>query len=373
MVRKAEFEDGSINSTDLLVFKANSIQYQAYFFQVAFLDPESATAFMEAISFQFLYENWNWMAYQIGFKTSFLIASIAVAIVYSVYLRGVKRRLRSYEQRWVRVLTIALIFYNNPIFFLQFVAPRKIFGWTDTIFQVSFFAILLLYWLITFDGMTKDPPFAFKKFYLPKMIFVFIYWFVGVGIYLGIQAKEWNEPLFNWYQDDAIVKFSLAYLIISGVSYVIFLLVLLIRGVLNQANMTSRQRVTFAYHTVIVLITFIGSIVGSLITSFASRVSDYVFMYALFNFYVFSLAYLYSPTSEANITMEAGDMAPVNVPDYGGSIVPNGKAGLSIQAVSAGSSPMRLRMTPTRRQQRDAAISEAESGRADVSLVKTSI
>ncbi len=93
--------------------------------------------------------------FQISVKTVFFFFSLFVLICYTCSMHNVKARLRTYEQRWTKILLWGLIMYNNPLFFLEYVAPKNAFGWIDTIFQTSFLALLLLFWLVMFDGLTK--------------------------------------------------------------------------------------------------------------------------------------------------------------------------------------------------------------------------
>jgi hypothetical protein len=371
VVRTGNFATNKVDSSSIVTFKSSSIIYEAYFFQVIFVDTNTnpdALAFLSNVSFLIHYEAAGWAQYELGFKTAFLVISIAVAIVYRLLLSSVKRRLRSYEQNQILILSVGVIFYNNPLFWLEYVLPRHFFAWADTVFQMTFIALLLNYWLVTFDGMRQDPPFAFKKFYLPKMILVGIYWAVGVAAYLGIQGKEWSDPLFNWYQDRSLTTFALAYTILAGLMYLGYLFYLLAMGLTQDTSLTNRQKVTFAFHAAVVLMVLIGSFVGSATSSMASRPSDYIYFFAVFNGYVWCLVYMYSPTSSENITMEARDMVRVQGDtDYGGSIVPSALDVQIIEKEKAGSKNLRSRTnsgkTPT------AGVVSANPGALNVQTV----
>lgn len=322
--RVFNFEQGRIDSNSVIVFKTSSVAYKQYFFQVRFLSDIKDLTFLESISFSITYERQSWVQQHIVIKSTFLALSIINFIIYQCYLSTVKRRLRSYEQNAVRSLAIGVIFYNNPFLFLEFVVPKTYFGWIDTVLQFSFIAILFTYWLIVYDGMRKDPPFSFS-FYAFKIGFVMIFAIIGGALYLAIQIMEWNTPLFNWYQDATLVNVLLGYTVIAGVLYLGSLFYLIANGLVQEGNMTLRQRATFGYHFTVILLVIIGLIVCAVTTKYYSSATDYLYFYLVFNLYVWSLCYLYTPTTAENLTLDARDLANINSPDYGGSIVPMGK------------------------------------------------
>ncbi len=184
VTREASFAKGSPKSSPVLLFRSSSIQYEAYYFQLQFTDPVNELAFLSSVSFNIIYENFTWTKYQIVFKTVFFVISLAFAIYYSLQLRKVKRRLRSYEQTWVRWLSIVLVFYNNPLYFLNFVSPRKYCAWIDILFQTTFVAVLLLFWLITFDAITKvyDSNWDYIYIYICMYVYIYTYLFIYMHI-----------------------------------------------------------------------------------------------------------------------------------------------------------------------------------------------
>lgn len=363
VVRNADFTINKVDSSDIIVFKSSSINFQAYYFQILFLDGKSALDFIQNVSFNIHYMYDKWVKIELAVKSTFLGLSILVALVYSLQLSTVKRRLRSYEQSCIKYLVISLVFYNNPFYFLEYILPKYVFGWLDTILQFVFVAGLLLFWLVTFDAMRFDPPFAFQKFYLPKIIFVAIFFVVGIALYLGVKGKEWSDPVFNWYQDQSLYNLVLSYTIITAIFYVGWLSYLIVQGVVQEKNMTSRQKVTFAFHSVVVLCTFIGSLVGSFITAYANNSTDYFYFLTLFNLYVYCLCYMYAPTSSPNVTMEHKDMERAAVPDYGGSIVPTSTKNAD------GTSKLRAR-TPGNRGLTNSGANEIEIGGGAVKLME---
>jgi len=80
----------------------------------------------------------------------------------------------SVEQKWVAILLFGLIAYNNPFF------PSEILlhGWfpvfIDQVFIASFLFLLLIFWLVLFDGIRKYQPEqrGYLTFYLPKIVYV---------------------------------------------------------------------------------------------------------------------------------------------------------------------------------------------------------
>jgi hypothetical protein len=320
-------EAGATVCNNIDVVRATSIEHVAYYFQIEFdpkMVPDQVAGPFPLVTFTFTNANWDWSLYQIILRSMFQIVSFTACLYYSLALNGTAKRHRSYEQRWVRFLLFALFVYNNPVYMLTYAAPRNILGWIDTLLQMLFLAILLLFWLVTFDGLTHEPPFHFKTFYLPKICFMGVYFLVGIGCYLGLAYDEYKNPLYDWASSSTpLMKFATAYVYIGGISYLIFLATIFVHAYRQGVTMTDRQKVMMTYHMFVFLTALAASIIGEVVTSSATNPGEFAFFYLFFNMYILSLAYLYYPTSNSVISHTSQNMQGVTVKeaDYGGSIL----------------------------------------------------
>ena len=141
-------EEGCTKAT---VFKSTSVDYSIYIFTMQSLMEAEDMEWISHIDFTFVYRNYQYGVYEFTFKSVFAAISIICATVF-IY----KSKTTIYEQKWIAALFVSLVMYNNPIYFLEYVLPRDVIGWVDAIFQATFVSMLMLYWLVTFDGLRQD-------------------------------------------------------------------------------------------------------------------------------------------------------------------------------------------------------------------------
>ena len=96
--------------------------------------------------------------YLLGAKLTFLCLSIACCICWFWRICSVPLDRWSREQFWIGVLTATLILFNDPFYIVQlssnFLGPSLYI--VSTIGQASFWASLLLFWLIALDNFRLE-------------------------------------------------------------------------------------------------------------------------------------------------------------------------------------------------------------------------
>lgn len=88
----------------------------------------------------------------------------------------------SLEQKWMVILLIFLIFYNNPLYPLIFLSNNFLPSILDGIFQTNFLCILLFFWLSIYHGIRqvykKNLACNFYKVFICYRIFVDFHHFI---------------------------------------------------------------------------------------------------------------------------------------------------------------------------------------------------
>lgn len=76
-----------------------------------------------------------------------------------------------------------LIFFNNPLIILDLALPTQLIEIMSGIFQASFLAMILFFWLLLVHSISSDEllEIDYKRFVMPKYILCGLVWLDLVG------------------------------------------------------------------------------------------------------------------------------------------------------------------------------------------------
>lgn len=240
----------------------------------------------------------NWF---IGVKLFFLVVSTVVAVWYNVKLSHLSVREQNLEQGWVATITVTLLLFNDP-----FYAAEATFGGNpvkvlSVLFHVTFFQMLLLFWLVMLDNMRlqgKVQGVSNTQFFTPKIVYIAFFWLLN-AIYHGyMKYYANNDPTWNPLATNA--NFALVQALCGAMSifYVLWVAYLVL---VSHREIRSR-RVRYRYLVLVtffmVVMAFIGLGSGAISPAPPSG-GQWTSFHALFNIYVYAIAYLYAPSASA--------------------------------------------------------------------------
>jgi hypothetical protein len=165
--------------------------------------------------------------------------------------------------------------------------------------QLSFIALLCTFWLIEF-GLLKynsqrvEQP-KLCTFYAPKVTAIFVYWLMALVGYGVVIFRMQKEPLYDWYYDTAATQFLVVWAAICAVLYLAYLLWLLCRSLTVVRTFRPGERYLFALHLLVLVATGLGIAAGGVYGYEVQDAFQLMFFNALFNCYVYLLAYMYTP------------------------------------------------------------------------------
>ncbi|CAF3810708.1 unnamed protein product [Adineta steineri] len=220
----------------------------------------------------------------------------------------------SLEQRWMIILLIFLVFYNDPFYPLTFLTNNSFPSILDGILQATFLCILLLFWLSVYHGIRQNVR-RFLPFYLPKLILVSLLWIFSIVLSSVRIVQEYRDPMYNMTIDITQFTTYRVMFYIIGIFYILYLLFLIIRAFGELRNMPYFD-VRLKFTTVLMLcvvsisilittLRFGSGIIGeNFVPELASRYKnsvEFISFYSLINFYLYTMAYVYSPAKNAAI------------------------------------------------------------------------
>lgn len=297
---------------DLILMHLGFLDYSYYFITIRFYDLEEAKFNIKSITFDFKSYNNSFTQIEIWIRFVFLILTFFCTCMFAHSLRKFSVRDWSIEQKWMSILLPLLLLYDDPLFPLTFLVNSWIPGMFDGLFQASFLSALLLFWLCVYHGVRQTNR-RFARFYLPKLLLVGLLWITAVTLASWQEYNELHDPTYYYRLDTSnFVGFKIFFFVIGGI-YLLFLIYLLIRAYaelrqmpyfdLRLKFMTALMVIVIGITIAIVVMRFGGGVlkdnfVAELSTNYQNS-AEFVAFYGLLNFYLFTMAFVYSPASNA--------------------------------------------------------------------------
>lgn len=298
-----------------IIFTLNNMTWNWRFFNLADIDIKSFT-------FTFNSYNPNFTKLEIWYRILFLALNVIILIAYTHSLSKFSLRDWSIEQKWMFILLRSLLFFNNPIFSLNVLVDSWIPATLDGIFQYTFFALLMIFWLSLYHGIRQSDR-NFLTFYVPKFAVVFFVWLLLICILLWQQFNSINDPTYNVDLDEAHYMVFRVLLFLFLTAYLLFLLYLVVRAFAELKNMPYfDQRLKFS-----VILMLFTIVIMSLITLLRLRSEvafrqnlfenftknyrntvEFCTIFSLFNIYIFTLSFVYSPAKNASKDNQRGNV-----------------------------------------------------------------
>uniref|UniRef100_A0A3Q3A622 Transmembrane protein 181 n=1 Tax=Kryptolebias marmoratus TaxID=37003 RepID=A0A3Q3A622_KRYMA len=255
---------------------------------------------------------------EIWFRFVFVVLTFMVTCMFAHSLRKFSMRDWGIEQKWMSILLPLLLLYNDPFFPLSFLVNSWFPGTLDTFFQALFLCALLLFWLCVYHGIRVQGERKFLTFYLPKLIIVGLLWLSAVTLGIWQTVNELQDPTYLYKVDIANFQGMKVFFLIVVVFYILYLIFLIVRACSELKNMPySDLRLKFltALTFVVLIISMVilylrfgakalqDNFVAELSTHYQnyilSAVSEFLSFYGLLNFYLYTLAFVYSPSKNA--------------------------------------------------------------------------
>lgn len=297
---------------DLILMHLGFLDYSNYIITVRFFGLENMKYKITNINFHFKSYNVTFTQIEIWLRFVFLVLTFIATCFFAHSLRKFSVKDWSIEQRWMALLLPLLLLYNDPIFPMTFLVNSWIPGMLDGLFQATFLSALLLFWLCLYHGIRQTDR-RFSTFYLPKLFVVGLIWIAAVTLASWQEYNELQDPTYYYRLDKTnFMGFKIFFFIVGGI-YLVYLAFLLIRAFAELRTMpyfdvrlkflTALMFIILVASVVITFLRFGGTMlqdnfVAELTTHYQNSV-EFVSFYGLLNFYLYTMAFVYSPSKNA--------------------------------------------------------------------------
>ncbi|KAL9649825.1 hypothetical protein ABK040_009638 [Willaertia magna] len=257
---------------------------------------------IEFDSYNKAYSNW-----ELGWRYGIIGITVFLTIFYYVSLS-----LRSYfvnwttEQRWICLLLVCLILYNNPIFAFQFADGSWAFAFINILFILTFIAFLMFTILVFTHALIKSPnERSFVWFYLPKIVLVGALWLFVIITFTYVRVQEIENPGYSLnlvsglssYQTLGIIVVLIMLLYIFVLIYYLYRAIEKLRMDLLPKRHAWRGKIIWFF----TLIMVIGTIIEVFLYVFSrdwNSSAQFLSYFIFYSLYVWILAIFYLPSTQ---------------------------------------------------------------------------
>ncbi|KAK7868529.1 hypothetical protein R5R35_004812 [Gryllus longicercus] len=319
---------------EFIVMHLGFLNYVHYNITVQFqgLETFHRSYIIQDVTFYFKSYNPAFTQIEIWFRFIFLLTTFIVTCWFGHSLRKYAVHDWSTEQKWMSVLLPLLLLYNDPIFPMMFIVNSWVSGMLDAVLQATFLCALLLFWLCIYHGLRQNER-RILTFYLPKLIIVGSLWLAAVIMASLQKYNEFRDPTYSYKLDTSnFYGFKVFFCIVCGV-YLTYLLCLILRAYSELRSMPyfdMRLKFLTLLMLIVLSISFTVTVlrfgVGALEDNFVAELSttyknsaEFMSFYGLLNFYLYTMAYVYSPATgavfESTITKDNPAFSMINDSD----------------------------------------------------------
>uniref|UniRef100_A0A4W3IJN2 Transmembrane protein 181 n=1 Tax=Callorhinchus milii TaxID=7868 RepID=A0A4W3IJN2_CALMI len=292
---------------EIIVLHLGYLNYTEYVIIVRFYSLEDLQYKIKNVNFTLKMYNASFSQVEIWFRFIFVVFTFMVTCLFAHSLRKFSMRDWAIEQKWMSILLPLLLLYNDPFFPLSFLVNSWFPGMLDDLFQAIFLCALLLFWLCVYHGIRVQGERKFVTFYMPKILIVGLLWLAAVTLGIWQTVNELHDPTYQYRVDTNNFQGMKVFFLIVGSLYILYLVFLIVRACSELKNMPYFD-LRLKFLTGLTFIVLVISIV-ILYLRFGSRVlqdnfvadppAEFLSFYGLLNFYLYTLAYVYSPSKNA--------------------------------------------------------------------------
>ncbi|XP_074165516.1 transmembrane protein 181 isoform X2 [Sminthopsis crassicaudata] len=298
---------------EIIVAHLGYLNYTQYTVIVGFEDMKALELHIKDVNFTWRTYNPSFSQMEIWFRFVFVVFTFMVTCLFAHSLRKFSMRDWGIEQKWMSILLPLLLLYNDPCFPLSFLVNSWFPGMLDDLFQSVFLCALLLFWLCVYHGIRVQGERKYLTFYFPKFFIVGLLWLASVTLGIWQTVNELHDPMYQYRVDTGNFQGMKVFFLVVVVMYILYLLFLIVRACSELRHMPYVD-LRLKFLTALTFVVLIISIVilylrfGSQVLqdNFVAELSnhyqnsaEFLSFHGLLNFYLYTLAFVYSPSKNA--------------------------------------------------------------------------
>lgn len=273
---------------DIFTFQAMTSPHKSYRVAFELVNRTEELEWMGDTILSVTHNNGDFVIFECIHRVLFVIASSAMFIYFLKQMLQVSYSLWTDEQKYVLMLVLFLIGFNDPLFVFLFLKSIPALALTRMSLKITFYTCLSLYLLILLEVVSPDFRARDMKW---KMYFSLNSWLAGISYVTAVHYKTTQDPFFDLTDEFSTLWPFHIWLILSAVVYCVWLALLLKHHLWNY-------RQTVWYYKILGLFTALafGCAVYTMIKGpSASSAVEFIFVTVVLNVYVYLAAWFEMP------------------------------------------------------------------------------
>ncbi|XP_064412010.1 transmembrane protein 181 isoform X2 [Latimeria chalumnae] len=298
---------------EIIVVHLGYLNYSQYKIKVGFQNLQELQYDIKEVNFTWKTYNPSFSQVEIWFRFVFVVFTFMVTCMFAHSLRKFSMRDWGIEQKWMSILLPLLLLYNDPFFPLSFLVNSWFPGMLDDFFQSLFLCALLLFWLCVYHGIRVQGERKCLIFYMPKFFIVGLLWLAAVTLGIWQTVNELHDPTYQYRVDTGNFQGMKIFFLVVASVYILYLIFLIVRACSELKTMPYvdlRLKFLTALTFVVLIISIVilylrfgarvlqDNFVAELSTHYQNS-AEFLSFYGLLNFYLYTLAFVYSPSKNA--------------------------------------------------------------------------
>jgi len=239
--------------------------------------------------------------------TDFLLAlrytCFAISILFAVYYWFALRKMRGeklvFEQKFIRVLGILLLLFNDPIYASTILHPTLASAVFSSMFIITFVCALLLFWIAAFQRVYRESTqVKSRALSYPKLIYIFFLWLFSVVAYCILARQYLKDPSFDFNDEyeKTFTAFKVLMILMLGIGlgWMFYGFAQILR---TYNTLIWRHKIFFSFSCYFILCYFVFMFTGT-VNVYNLNGTKVMLLFGITNVYVWFLQVIYGPSNK---------------------------------------------------------------------------
>lgn len=291
------------------------IAYDAYYFDVTIPNATNYLTSFSSVVYRLTAFNPDFSLFTLWFRFVFLFVTFIYIVVFTIKMRGFDWKDWTIEQKWCGVLLFALLGYNNPFYATIILAQNAFPVFLDQLLLASFLVLLMLFWLVMFDGIRTEPQNqTFRNFYLPKYAVLGVFWILAIIVFTWMEVNDIYSPEKTLSSSGGFTFFFILMLALLVV-YAFWLFYVIFRTIGARDSMpylSLRLKFFGVFTLVVIAIVVIGVLAGA-VGPVENNAASLLSFLSLFNLYIYICTFVYFPSRDLSVPATKANVGMVKL------------------------------------------------------------
>jgi len=133
------------------------IVFDDYLIRITVLDEELVDKTIEEFDFTMITHTSDYISFMICVRYICLLFSAFGFFYYVYFFTRIPPGLVTFEHQFIMILSLGLVFFNDPLYGITLILPNVTFAFFSTIVVTGFISLLVFFWILMFERITEEP------------------------------------------------------------------------------------------------------------------------------------------------------------------------------------------------------------------------